>query len=521
MKEFSDLINSIIFTHSTNSKINLIVEYLKKTQLPDKGYAIAVLTDNLKFSKIKNNLVRKQIKEYVDPNLFDMSYDYVGDFAETISLIWQKKEDKKIIKINDLVNELDNNDPFKNNFIIRTLNALDQNQRWAFIKIILGGLRIGVSSSLVKKALAQFSNKPLEEIEKVWNGISPPYTDLFLWLEGKIDKLQIDESKIFHSLMLAYPLNIEKELPDINANEFLAEYKWDGIRVQICIKKGVFKLYSRSGEDITHSFPEINVEEDQHTVLDGELLVGNNFQALPFNDLQKRLNKKKPSKELIKQFPAFIKVYDILFHKDNDIRKRDLLFRKKKLIEWYKKNEHKDFDISNIITFDSQKQLEHVYKQSSKIANVEGLMIKRKKSLYLSGRTKGNWYKWKKNPNYIDTILMYAQRGHGKRSSYYSDYTLGVWVKKNIIPISKAYSGYTNKELEKIDTFIRKNTIASYGPVKEVKKSLVIEIAFDSINKSTRHKSGLSLRFPRVSKIRWDKPAVEAATLDDILKEFF
>ena len=303
---------------------------------------------------------------------------------------------------------------------------------------------------------------------------------------------------MFHPMMLANPINEEKDFSNLKPSEFFAELKWDGIRVQLVLDNENKKIYSRTGDDISKSFPDILCNVNGNAVLDGELLVGNNFKALPFNSLQKRLNRKNPQKKIISEIPAFIKLYDIIFEDGKDLRDLPLSKRRQLLSDWLKLNPSTRLDISEIIEFKDWNELRQIKIETTEKFNQEGLMIKSKNSLYLSGRPRGPWFKWKKNPLFLDTILMYAQRGHGKRSSYYSDFTFGVWNNDNIVPIGKAYFGFTDEELKKLDDWVRKNTIKRFGPVREVHKELVLEIAFDSINESKRHKSGIALRFPRI-----------------------
>ena len=418
--------------------------------------------------------------------------------------------------MSNIISDLNESNKNIEEVILFYLNKLSVKEKWIFIKLILGGLRVGVSSKIIKKSLAKYGNKDIHEIENIWNGISVPYNDLFLWLDNKANQPIIDPSKTFHSFMLA--TSFDKKLINYvkESNSYFFEYKWDGIRVQIVVIDNKVKIYSRSGDDISNSFPEIKIQSKKLIIFDGEMLVGKNKEPLPFNQLQKRINKKNPSKALLNSLPSFVKVYDILYINGIDIRNKDLFERRKILENWFKVNKNNNLDLSELVNYYSEKKLKETY---DKFLYIEGLMIKNKSSKYISGRKKGFWYKWKRNPKHIDTILMYAQRGHGKRSSYYSDYTLGIWLDNKVVPIAKAYSGYTNEELNKIDKFIRKNTIAKFGPVREVEKSLVIEIAFDDAQYSNRHKSGISLRFPRINRIRWDKPANEVLNLVEIKKE--
>ncbi|MFL2802578.1 MAG: cisplatin damage response ATP-dependent DNA ligase [Paracoccaceae bacterium] len=524
MKTFSSLLEKLLFTPSRNRKKSALKEYIANTPDPDRGYALAAITGDFKVKNITASFYHQLIKDQVDYELFKMSYDYVGDLAETISLIWPRRSVKKnqeelsLHTFIKLINETSKSK--QKEIIFDIMNKSNANERWSIIKLTTGGFRIGVSAKLVKLALADYGNKEIEDIERIWHGLSYPYLNLFKWLENKSLKPKIKFSDMFHPMMLAHPINEEKDFSNLKPRDFVAELKWDGIRVQLVLDNENKKVYSRTGDEISQSFPDIAGNINGNAVLDGELLVGRNFEALPFNFLQKRLNRKIPSKKIINEIPAFVKLYDILFENGNDLR--DLPLRKRRYIlsNWLKLNPSKRLDISKIIDFKDWNDLGQIKKESTEKFNQEGLMIKSKNSLYLSGRPRGLWFKWKKNPLFLDTILMYAQRGHGKRSSYYSDFTFGVLNNIEIVPIGKAYFGFTDKELKQLDNWVRKNTIKRFGPVREVKKELVLEIAFDSINESKRHKSGLALRFPRIHRIRWDKPTNETDHLQDIKKNY-
>jgi DNA ligase-1 len=283
------------------------------------------------------------------------------------------------------------------------------------------------------------------------------------------------------------------------------------------------KLYSRTGDDITKSFPEItSFKFNQNFSLDGELMAGEIKFPGTFNDLQQRLNRKSPSKEIIKTVPTFIIAYDILFLNSSDIRQKNLIERRKTLSQLLIKENIPFIKFSEEVKFKNFDELEDKRLKCRDEFNYEGLMLKLKNSIYQPGRPKGPWYKFKRDPFNVDVVLLYAQRGHGKRSSLYSDYTFGVWgkssLKEELVTVGKAYSGFTDKELLKLDKFIRTKTINKFGPVREVEKSLVLEVSFDDIQKSKRHKSGLAMRFPRIKRIRWDKPANEADTLENLKK---
>ena len=520
MKEFSQLINQLILTRSRNRKIELLNHYFKNTENPDRGLALAILTGNLKIKNISISKIKELIKKEVDPELFDLSYDYVGDLAETIALIWPYKQKGKVPKLNFIIDELENSSTTNITKLIKKyLSIFSENERWAFIKLLSGGLRIGVSTRLTKLSLIHNTTIEISEIEQIWHGVVPPYNKLFNWIFGKGAKPEIKVEKVFHPLMLAHPIE-KKDFNNLNPTEFFAEWKWDGIRVQLVLFKSKIRIFSRTGDDISNTFPEIQNNENDLVVLDGELLVGNNFKPFKFNKLQQRLNRKKVSKNHLENFPAFVKLYDILFLKNKDLRSLDFSERRNILSEWHNKIQNKFFDLSEIFEFKTWENLKNIKSKKLNKSVHEGLMIKRKTSSYISGRPKGYWYKWKNDPLVVDAVMMYAQRGHGKRSSYYSDFTFGLWDQNNIVPICKAYFGFSNEELEILDKFVRSNTINKFGPVREVEKKFVVEIAFDSVDFSKRHKSGVALRFPRIKRLRQDKPINEVINID-LFKENF
>ncbi len=520
MKNFSKLINSLLYTNSRNKKIELIVNYFKITKDPERGYGLAVLTNDLILKNIQVSVIKKLVKKYVDEYYFDICYDYVGDLAETISLLWEEKNREELPLLSTIIKKLKKTNG--KNFEIVFLDLLDKcsvEERWSLIKMITGGLRVGVSSKLAKVALSKYGNMDLNSIEKIWHGLNPPYTSLFNWLDrkAKIPKVKLED--IFHPMMLAHPIE-QNDFPKLKPIDYIAEWKWDGVRVQIVIYKNILKIFSRTGEEITQTFPEIQIKSKELMVLDGELLVGNNFNPLSFNKLQQRLNRKKIVKKHLVEFPAFIKLYDILIHKDKDVREKSFTERRFYLENWHNDNPSEFFDLSEIINFSSWNELFKLKELRLFDQEREGLMIKKKNSCYLIGRPKGLWFKWKKEPKTVDVIMMYAQRGHGKRSSFYSDYTFGLWSNNDIIPVCKAYFGYNNNELEILDKFVRENTTKKFGPVREVKKALVVEIAFDSVHESKRHKSGVAMRFPRIKRLRLDKPVDEVLNIYQFKKIF-
>jgi DNA ligase-1 len=517
VNRFAALLDDLLLTPSRNGKLRLMREYFATTPDPERGWALAALTGELAFAEAKPREVRALAGERVDPELLAWSYDFVGDLAETVSLIWPAAEAgaNAVPSLAEIVERLHAADRAEVGPLLAPwLDALDATGRWALLKLVTGSLRIGVSARLAKTALAEWSGVPLDRIEEHWHGIAPPYLPLFDWLEGRRPPPEIGGLPTFCPLMLAQPLD-EAELKTLNPHDYRAEWKWDGIRVQLVARGGDRCLYSRSGDEIGAAFPDILETMPAAATLDGELLVLRDGEVAPFNDLQQRLNRKTPSAKHLRDYPASVRLYDILRDGAEDLRPLPFLERRHRLEAWYEREERPRLDLSPLIPFARWDELKELC-DDARARGVEGLMLKRADSPYLAGRPKGPWFKWKRGALTVDTVLMYAQRGHGKRSSFYSDYTFGAWQGDALVPVGKAYSGFTDEELLRLDRWVRDHTLRRWGPVREVAPALVLEIAFDSVQRSTRHKSGVAMRFPRIHRIRWDKPFREADTLETI-----
>jgi DNA ligase-1 len=527
MRDFSQLLDGLVYTRSRNAKLKLIGDYLKRTADPDRGYALAALTGELNLPAVKAAAIRAITEERIEPTLFYMSWDYVGDLAETVALLWPKaveqppEIDDGTLRISSVVERLASLGRSEApQALARMLDHLDASGRYALLKLATGELRIGVSARLAKLALAEAFGLDVDAVEEVWHGIGPPYLPLFAWAEGRGEQPTAQNVPVFRPFMLAHAL----EDLCVSMHDYAAEWKWDGIRVQIVRVGGETRLYSRAGDDITRSFPEVAAAFQCEGVLDGELLVRGEFQgadehggaAASFNALQQRLGRKIVSAKMLSDYPAFVRLYDLLFDGGEDLRPLPWTERRARLEAFVPKLDPERFDLSATIPASTFEELEQI-RAGARDAAIEGVMLKRRDSPYVAGRRAGLWYKWKRDPLTADCVLMYAARGSGKRSSYYSDYTFGCWNEENeLLPVGKAYFGFTDEELMWLDRFVRNHTLQRFGPVREVEKSLVLEVAFDSIHESKRHKSGLAMRFPRISRIRRDKPAHEADRIETL-----
>ncbi|WP_271439682.1 cisplatin damage response ATP-dependent DNA ligase [Pontixanthobacter luteolus] len=525
MEEFAALIDALVYTRSRNEKLRLIAEYLRTVADPDRGWALAALTDGLDFPAVKSSAIRNAMKERVDPVLWALSRDFVGDTAETASLLWPEpigdvETPPGVAEAVDLLGTMTRSSVATE--LPRLLDRLDSSGRYALLKLATGAMRIGISARLGKTAFAQAFDVSVDDVEEYWHALAPPYSELFAWAADGAEPPDTENVPLFRPFMLAHPL----EETVVSMEDYAAEWKWDGIRVQLVHVAGETRLYSRSGDDISATFPELLDALQIPAVLDGELLVRGNVQggeaggAASFNALQQRLGRKTVSKKMLAEAPAFVRLYDSLLIEGQDLRELGWQERRARLEQFVPRLPESHFDISQIVHAESFEELAEI-RESARDDAIEGLMLKRRDAPYIAGRKTGLWYKWKRDPLLVDCVIMYAQRGSGKRSSFYSDYTFGCWdgdpdAGADLLPVGKAYSGFTDAELKKLDRFVRQNTLNRFGPVREVERAMVLEVAFDSVHQSKRHKSGLAMRFPRIHRIRWDKPAHEADRIETL-----
>ena len=521
MQTFAALIDGLIYTRSRDLKIRLIADYLRITPDPDRGWALAALAGTLNIATVKSAAIRAMAEERFDPMLFRMSRDYVGDTAETVALMWPDNSGGDVAPtVSEVIDLLNSTSRARAPAVLAELmDRLDANGRYALLKLATGGMRVGISARLAKTAFGQAFGVSVDDVEEVWHALRPPYTALFAWGEGRTERPDPADSAFFRPFMLAHPL----EDGSVHLDEFVAEWKWDGICIQIASTGGKTRLFSRGGDEVTGSFPEIAAAFNAIGVVDGELLVRGDVQggeAASFNALQQRLGRKNVTAAMQAEYPVFVRLYDILFDGVEDVRSQPWTARRDRLERFTANLDPVRFDVSAVIDARDFDHLAEI-RAAAREAAIEGVMLKRRDSSYLAGRKVGLWYKWKREPLVADCVMMYAQRGSGKRSSYYSDYTFGCWTEDgNLLPVGKAYSGFSDEELKWLDRFVRNNTVARFGPVREVEKLLVLEVAFDAVHESKRHKSGVAMRFPRISRLRRDKPAEEADTISALRAMF-
>jgi DNA ligase-1 len=533
VRAFARLLDRLSLTHGRNAKLTLVRDFLKETPDPDRGWALAALTGALSFEAAKPAAIRRAVEGRMDAQLFGWSYEFVGDLAETVALVWPARpganREPELSEVVDALRTASRNEAQP--LIEAWLDALDADGRWALLKLLTGGLRVGLSARLAKQAAADVAGVDVSEIEEVWHVLRPPYEDLFAWLEGRSEKPSADAPGRFRPAMLAQAIDEATDFAKLDPKDYAAEWKWDGIRVQAVSEKGERRLWSRTGEDVSAAFPDVVTALNFEGVIDGELLVMRAGRVAPFGDLQQRLNRKSADAKLMAAYPAGVHAYDLLLEGETDVRSLPFRERRARLEAFIARLGSSRIDLSPLQPFESWPQLAALRADPppGDPRCAEGLMLKRWDSIYEAGRPKGPWFKWKRDPHLVDAVLMYAQRGHGKRASFYSDYTFGVWREdeagqRSLTPVGKAYFGFTDEELSQLDKFVREHTVERFGPVRSVRADwdfgLVLEVAFEGLQRSTRHRSGVAMRFPRISRIRWDKPAREAdelATLEAML----
>ena len=523
MKNFVNLFNRLDQTTKTLKKVASLKEYFDGANDSDKLWTIAILSSRRPKGSVRTVLLREWASESAKLPLwlFEESYHIVGDLAETMALMHPNRESKSDKSLTEWIEYIIELKPLEDNQqkekVLWAWDQLDETERFVFNKLMTGGWRVGLSQKLMTRALAQHSG--VEESTLAhrlmgnWRAETATYFDL---VEAETSSDQISKPYPFY---LAYA--VEGEPKDLGpTDEWMAERKWDGIRGQIIVRDGELFVWSRGEELVTDKFPEFQelIEAlPNGTVIDGEIIPFENGQPLGFNVMQTRISRKNVSKAILKSAPIVMIVYDILESEGKDLRETPQIERRKILEDLVENQPSDKLLISDLIEFTEWETLTQERLRSREY-NAEGLMLKRKDATYKIGRKKGDWWKWKVDPLTIDAVMIYAMRGHGRRANLYTDYTFAVWDGDKLVPFAKAYSGLTDKEINRVDAFVKRNTVDRFGPVRSVKPDLVFELAFEGIAKSSRHKSGVALRFPRIHRWREDKPANEANTLEDLNK---
>ncbi len=532
MKAFAQLFLSLDETNKTNEKVKILKDYFISVPDSDKMHMLALFTGRKPKRQINTTLMRNWAIEAsnIPAWLFEESYHVVGDLAETMALLMpqntassNKTLTEWIAEINTLGNKTEEE---RKIWLINSWAMLDGQERFVFNKILTGGFRVGVSQNLVIKALADVAGLDAATLTHRIMGSWMPETYSYKQLVE--EQNAADDISRPYPFFLAYPIQETSEkqrsVEELqgtlgDADQWQAEWKWDGIRSQMIKRDGKIFIWSR-GEDLaTEKFPELhpflNALPDG-TVLDGEILSFRNGLPLPFNVLQTRIGRKNLSKKILEDSPVAVIAYDCLEYAGEDIRTKTQSERREILEQLQAVTPFPEiFRLSALISFNSWDELA-VIREQSRAMIAEGIMLKRKSATYQVGRRRGDWWKWKIDPLSVDAVMIYAQKGHGRRADLYTDYTFAVWDGDKLVPFAKAYSGLTDQEINKVDNFIKRNTIEKFGPVRTVKPELVFEIGFEGINRSTRHKSGVALRFPRILRWRHDKPKEEADTLDSL-----
>jgi DNA ligase-1 len=522
MKQFAALYTAIDSTTSTKAKTDAMVAYFSMAAPRDAAWAMYFLTGHKPRQAVPTRRLHTWAAEAAGLPLwlFEESYDAVGDLAETIALVLpppipaeadlalHRWVEERILPLRNLA------EAEQRERLLGAWTVLTREERFVFNKLITGAFRVGVSELLVTRALAAVSGVDAKVIahrlmgdwsptEQMWRRVIEPG-------ETALDRAHP------YPFFLAHPLDVEPQALG-NREEWLAEWKWDGIRAQLIRRGDTIALWSRGDESIVGQFPEIIADAPKlpDCVIDGEILAWKEGRVMPFAALQKRLGRKNPGKKVMTESPVIFLAFDLLELAGQDWRERPLYERRAKLHEVvHSIPGGSRFDTSGQVRAPSWETLA-IARSKSREEGTEGLMLKRRDSTYGVGRPKGAWWKWKVEPYTLDAVLIYAQQGSGKRASLFTDYTFGIWKGDELVPFAKAYSGLTDEEIRAVDAFIRKNTLERFGPVRTVKPELVFELGFEGIQRSARHKSGIAVRFPRMLRMRTDKPAREANTVRD------
>ncbi|SIO12705.1 DNA ligase-1 [Rhodovulum sp. ES.010] len=522
MKRFAALFTALDRTTRITPKVAALADYFTQAPEDDRLWTVALLSGRRPRRAVNTTRLREWAAERAGLPLwlFEECYPVVGDLAETIALVLPPATGDSTASLSDWMAEIvalaDLPEPERKARILAAWDALDGTERFLFNKLITGGFRVGVSQKLMTRALAQATG--IEEAElahRLMGDWTPATTSWAGLIEAPDPAAQLSRPYPFY---LAYQVEEGAEgLGD--AADWLAEYKWDGIRGQLIVRGAEHFVWSRGEELMTDRFPELVAARDflpEGTVIDGEILAWMDGRPLPFAALQKRITRKTVPKKLLAEAPVVLKAYDLLEHQGRDIRQTPLAERRARLEDLFAGlPEDSPLRLSPLLPFDDWPALASI-REGARAEGAEGVMLKRRDAPYLAGRKKGDWWKWKLDPLTVDAVMIYAQAGHGRRATLYTDFTFAVWDGADLVPFTKAYSGLTDAEFRSITAWVRRNTLQRFGPVRQVRPEQVFEIAFEGIQESTRHKSGVALRFPRMARWRRDKPPAEANTLDDL-----
>ena len=519
MKHFTQLFTELDQTTKTLGKIKALIDYFESASEQDKLWAVALLSHRRPKRTVNATYLAGWANELsgVPVWLFEESYHVVGDLAETITLMLPSEyepSDYTLTYWMDFIKDLENRHvDEKKEKIVWAWQRLNESERFVFNKLITGGFRIGVSQQLMVKALAKYANVKESTVAHRLMGNWSPDINVFEELVYTSDETDISRPYPFY---LAYALDGPVEALGDPA-VWIAERKWDGIRGQVIVRSGQMFVWSRGEELVTDKYPEYQVMLNllpDGTAIDGEVLPFKGDQPMTFNYLQTRIGRKTLSQKLLNDVPVAFVAYDLLEWEAKDIRQWPFIERRRKLEEICNVNS-KVLRLSPRVEFNTWDELAAERMRSREFLS-EGIMLKRKDSIYRNGRRRGDWWKWKIDPFTVDAVMIYAMRGHGRRANLYTDYTFAVWDGEQLVPFTKAYSGLTDEEIREVDRWVKSNTVERFGPVRSVKPQLVFEIAFEGIQRSSRHKSGIALRFPRMARWRKDKRPEEANTLSDL-----
>ncbi len=527
MKLFTELYTELEQTNKTNEKVEALKSYFERADARDAAWALYFLSGRKPRQIVPSKKLREWVLELsgIPEWLFDESRDTVGDGAETIALLLPFNSTIDETPLHILVEKRllplrESGEAVQYEEVISTWRRMNYAQRLVYNKLISGSFRVGVSQLLVTRALAQLSGLPTDIIAHRLMGNWEASAEFYEKIVSR--EIDADEKPIArpYPFCLAHQIDFPLEkLGDVE--DWQAEWKWDGIRAQVIKRAGKVFVWSRGEDLITERFPEIAeaaARLPDGTVLDGEILPWLGDAVLSFAELQKRIGRKNLSAKMLAEIPVILQTYDILEFEDEDLRGKVFSERRERLeqvLENLSNDAKKVFRLTESVKAKSWNELERIREQS-RSRKVEGFMLKKLDSMYRVGRQRGDWWKWKIDPLTIDAVLIYAQKGTGKRSGLFTDYTFAVWSEGELVPFAKAYSGLTDHEIRKVDKFVRENTKETFGPVRSVAPQLVFELAFENIQKSSRHKSGVAVRFPRILRWRDDKKIEDADSLETI-----